>query len=295
MVKVALHWHEDARPSSVVHLSFGTMETKMPVAGQCRLCLKEGMLQDSHFIPQAAYRLMRSKGKNPHPVVAQKEQATRTSAQMRAHVFCRDCEQRFHKNGEDTFFRYCYRGPGRFKLLQTIRATAPVLEDARVAVHIPSPPNCAVLEEIGYFGVSVLWKSACYAWNNGSGHLPSIPLGPYQEQLRRFLLGEEPFPASASLVIEVSDENNRLIRAFGTPGTIKKETNHVHFIHVCGIRFNLMLGKRMPPQLKQLCAFKPPPKIALISKNEESDMAKLYRDILVTLGKTRDLNTKERA
>src|ERR1700680_4554463 len=231
----------------------------MPVIGQCRLCLKEGLLQDSHFIPQAAYRLVRGEGKNPHPLVVQTDKAVQTSVQMRAHVFCRDCEQRFHERGEDTFFRYCHRDSEGFKLLATLRKTAPVLESTSAAVYVVCSTDDAIVEQIGYFGVSLFWKSSIHSWNDGTRPVPSIPLGPYQERFRRFLLGEEPFPTGAALVIEVSDASNRLIRAFGTPGTMKKGTNHVHWIHVCGIRFNLMVGQRIPRELHQLCAFKPSP------------------------------------
>jgi hypothetical protein len=253
----------------------------MATMGRCRLCRNEAELQDSHFIPQAAYKLVRGEGKNPHPLVVQADKAVQTSAQMRAHMFCRDCEQRFHDGGEDTFFRYCHRESEGFKLLAMLRKTPPVLESANAALYVAA--DDVIVEQIGYFGVSLFWKSSAHAWNDGTRPVPSIPLGPYQERLRRFLLAEEPFPTDAALVIEASDENNRIIRAFGSPCTMKKQTNHVHWIHICGIRFNLMVGRRLPPQLKQLCAFKPSPKIVLVSKNEESDMATLYRDLLVTL------------
>jgi hypothetical protein len=255
----------------------------MATMGRCRLCRNEAELQDSHFIPQAAYRLVRGEGKNPHPLVVQSNKVMQTSVQMRAHMFCRDCEQRFHLGGEDTFFRYCHREFEGFKLLAMLKTTLPVLENANVAVYVVPSTDDVVVEQIGYFGISLFWKSSIHAWNDGTRPVASISLGPYQERLRRFLLGEEPFPTDAALVVEASDENNRLIRAFGSPGTMKKQTNHVHWIHICGIRFNLMVGQRLPPELKRLCAFKPSPKIVLVSKNEESDMATLYRDLLVTL------------
>ncbi len=253
------------------------------VIGRCRLCLKDARLQHSHFIPQAAYKLVRGEGKNPHPLVLQTDKAIQTSAQMRAHVFCRDCEQRFHEYGEDTFFRYCHRDSESFKLLAMLRKTPPVLQSEAAAVYIISPTDDATVEEIGHFGAGLFWKSSVHAWNDGTGPSPPIPLGPYQEQFRRFLLGEVPFPTDAALVIGVSDESNRLSRSFGTPGTMKKETNHVHWVHICGVRFNLMVGQRMPRQLRELCAFKPSRKIVLVSKNEESDMATLYRKLLITL------------
>ena len=125
----------------------------MAVIGRCRLCLNEAVLLDSHFIPQAAYRLVRGEGKNPHPLVVQTDKAMQTSVQMRAHLFCRDCEQRFHECGENTFFRYCHRESEGFKLLAMLRETLPVLESTNAAVYVVSPTADATVEQIGYFGV----------------------------------------------------------------------------------------------------------------------------------------------
>ena len=159
---------------------------------------------------------MRGEGRNPHPLVVQTDMAIQTSAQMRAHVFCRDREQRFHERGEDTFFRYSYRDSERFRLLAMLRKAAPVLESPSAAVYVVSSVDEGTIEQLGYFAVSLFWESSIHSWNDGTRPAPSIPLGPYQERLRQFLLDEEPFPNDAALVIEASDKSNRLIRTFGT-------------------------------------------------------------------------------
>src|SRR5215831_8095374 len=110
--------------------------------GQCRLCLQHAKLHDSHFIPQAAYRLIRGQGPNPNPFVNDGRKAVQTSAQTRAHLLCYDCEQRLSRNGEDTFFRYCYRGAAKFKLLHEIRQESPLIEDEHFAAFaIPESKN----------------------------------------------------------------------------------------------------------------------------------------------------------
>src|SRR5262245_59722113 len=128
--------------------------------GQCRLCFKDGPLRDSHFIPQASYKLVRGKGRNQHPLVLQSNKALQTSDQTRAHLLCHDCEQRLCKYGEDAFFRNCYRGPGKSRLLDVLRRSRPLLEDDRFAVHaVPETENPAI-EQMAYMGVSLFWKSA---------------------------------------------------------------------------------------------------------------------------------------
>ena len=255
----------------------------MKIRGQCRLCLNEADLRDSHFIPKAAYRLVRGQGTNPHPLVVQTDMVLQTSAQTRAHLLCHECEQRLSRNGENAFFQYCYRGPGKFKLLPLLLSTPPALEDDNGAVYAVPETTAQVIEQIGYFGLSIFWKSSIHAWSDGISTIPSISLGPYQERFRRFLLGQELFPSTAALAVEVSEESNRLIQVVGTPGSLKNATNYVHWVHICGIRFNLVVGQRMPSSLNLFCVFKASPKIIVLSKNQEAEMSSLYRGFLKAL------------
>jgi hypothetical protein len=201
--------------------------------------------------------------------------------QIRAYLLCSDCEQRLAKNGENAFFRYCYRGPEKFKLLDALHALNPLLDDDRWAVYALPESAHRFVEQIGYLGVSVLWKSAAHVWRDRDHTVPSITLGsPYQEQTRQFLLGTGSFPESAALVIEVSDWSNRLIAALGTPGTSKFPTNHLHWIDLCGIRFNLFVGSRMPSSIKLLSVYNPAHKIVLLAKEQEAMMVATYREHL---------------
>ena len=232
-------------------MSLAIVKTGNKHLGHCLLCLNEADLQDSHFIPQAAYKRVRGEGKNPHPIVIQSGRAVQSAAQTRTHLLCHDCEQRFSKNGEDAFFRNCYRGPGKFRLLQILQGQNPVLENERFAAYTVPESENSLIEQIGYMGLTVLWKSAAHAWKDRGHTIPSISLGhSYQEQIRKFFLKEGPFPEYAAMVVEVSDDNNRLIAVVGTPATSKRPTHHLHWIDIRGVRFNLFVGARMPPQME---------------------------------------------
>ncbi len=228
---------------------------------------------------------MRGLGEKPDPILLQAEGVIQTSAQVWAHLLCSECEQLLHHRGEDTFFRLCYRAPGKFKLLSSIKAKTPALKNDKnkwVAYTINEPLLTKQFEEIAYFGTSIFWKSAVHHWHDPTGLISPIQLGSYAEQIRNFLLGRESFPEYAALVIEISEETNRLIQSFGVPGTAKFPTHHAHQVHICGIQFNLVVGKRMPRLLKGLCAFTALPKIALVSKDQELDIVKSYRHIFAS-------------
>jgi hypothetical protein len=57
-------------------------------------------------------------------------------------------------------------------------------------------------------------------------------------------------------------------------------TNHLHLIDLCGIRFNLLVGSRIPPQLKNLCVFRQGQKCVLVAKQQEAMLAKIYHEHL---------------
>ena len=254
----------------------------MKVEGQCRLCRYQAELRDSHFIPKAAYRLVRGVGKNPHPFVNDGRKSLQTASQWRANLLCDECEQRFSKKGEDAFFRYCYHGPGKFKLLQVLREQNPMVENERWAAYVVPESENFLIGQIGYMGLSVLWKSAAHTWKNrGGGTIPSISLGSlYQEQLRQYLLDRAPFPTGCAMILEISDENNRLIPLIATPISRKYSTHHLHMIDLCGVQFNLVVGSRMPSSLKNLDVFRQGQKRVLIAKQQEGIFVKTYRDHL---------------
>jgi hypothetical protein len=258
----------------------------MEVTGQCRLCLKQGPLRDSHFIPKAAYRLVRGEGGNPNPFVVRPKKAVQTSGQTRAHLLCHECEQRLCKRGEDTFFRNCYRGPGKFRLLTALRRQRPLVEDNEFARYAVPESEVVTVEQIGYMGVSLFWKSSAHSWRDEDGTVQSISLGsPHQENFRQYLLGEKEFPQHAALMVEVSDESNRLIPVFGTPISSKWPTHYLHWIDICGIRFDLIVGSRMPKQLKELSVFRPGQKCVLVAKRQEAMLAKDYHQLLTALSR----------
>ena len=68
------------------------------------------------------------------------------------------------------------------------------------------------------------------------------------------------------MIVEVSDENNRLIAVTGTPATSKWPTHYLHWIDICGIRFNLLVGARMPRHMMELSVFRSGQKCVLIAK-----------------------------
>ena len=77
---------------------------------QCKLCLQSvAPLRDSHFLSAGIYRILRDDNeKNPNPWVLSGKGAVQISRQMKAHLLCADCEQRFSKFGERWVLKHCF-------------------------------------------------------------------------------------------------------------------------------------------------------------------------------------------
>jgi hypothetical protein len=54
------------------------------------------------------------------------------------------------------------------------------------------------------FGMSIFWRSAVYDWKTSTGQkAPTVDLGDYEEPIRKFLLGNAPFPDDVVLAIDI--------------------------------------------------------------------------------------------
>lgn len=95
------------------------MSPKSPTLGQCKLCHATGELRDSHFIPKAAYKIIKeSEGESP--IVVNAEVSLQSDSQMKDYVLCAQCEERFNKNGESWVMKYCSRNAEGFNLKELI-------------------------------------------------------------------------------------------------------------------------------------------------------------------------------
>lgn len=215
--------------------------------GKCKLCLKEGELQNSHLMPRALYRMARSDGTsgNQDPYVVTKKGGKQSSHQMTDYVFCRECEQRFSNKGEDYVMRLVTKRNGNFPLLTMLTQVAPSVKgpewNAYFTVHTPNIDR----DKIAYFAISVFWRASVHTWEQQNGEKTRIDLGgKYNEEIRRYLLGETPAPKNASLqVIACSDLINQ--KTFFTPRENQKVKDRSVIFLARGMLFFFRLSKTL--------------------------------------------------
>ena len=229
--------------------------------GQCRLCKTTKALQRSHFLPAAMYKYL-NPGDTDYILVG-KRTYRRTSHQMATHLLCRDCEQRFNRNGEQWVSENGFRGQGQFRLQSVLKHSTPLGRSQSSQYFDGSALQDADMDQLCYFAASVFWRASVYRW----GREDHIDLGPrYTEEFRRFLVGEADFPVNAILVIHVSDADRPwegAIPPFG--GKVLGISCYQYTFLLPGLLFTLAVGGRIPSNLRAICAVRSPKRLIFLS------------------------------
>jgi len=111
------------------------------------------------------------------------------------------------------------------------------------------------IEKLGYFGLSVVWRAAVHRWVTPFGGLTQpIGLGTAEDPIRRFLLGQSPFPPEVTVMATVCTDKGSAgsfympCKVSGVPGTgFGMLTLGVHF---------LVYLEPIPPEIREFCCMK---------------------------------------
>ena len=200
-------------------------------------------------MPRALYKMARGSGRkgNQDPYVLSAKARKSSSHQIKDYVLCRDCEQRFSKNGEDYVMRLVTKRDGKFPLLDMLNAIPPTMKMPKWSTYSASQTPEIDRAKIAYFALSVFWRASVHTWEQESGEKVRIDLGgKYNEEIRRYLLGETAIPARASLLVAAcTDEVSQ--KTFFTPEENSKVRDRSFGILVRGLFFLFRITKTPAP------------------------------------------------
>jgi hypothetical protein len=159
-------------------------------------------LLDSHLIPAALYKIVRDERfKVAHPVHISTDVTVPSPRQVSDYLLCADCERRFEQGGETWVIRRCWQNTTTFPLRASLVNAQPIpTMEAGVAIYQGARVLDVDVDRLTYFAASVFWRAAAHQWSIHKQTLPQLKLGPYEEQLRQYLLGGS-FPAAAVLAV----------------------------------------------------------------------------------------------
>ncbi len=231
--------------------------------GYCKLFRKYKPLQDSHYYPRALYKVLRDIGeKNPNPVLLTNTTLVRKSQHIKDYVLCHDCEQLFSRKGEQWVARNTFTGT-QFHLQQRLLRAEPVspTDDERMIAYAGAEIEGVDMEKLVYFGISLFWRASVHKWRLLDGFIHS-PLGPYEEVLRRHLLGT-PLPREVTIHVYLSPRKQPW-RSFVTMPPVTEEGLITGRIFLAGITYELRVGNVLPVDLAW-CSYHSPRKYIFTS------------------------------
>src|SRR5579863_4977024 len=221
--------------------------------GMCKLCHHDRELQDSHLIPKGVFKSLRIDGKESISITA--ERILTISRQFKAFLLCRGCEGRLNRGGETWVLKHMARQVPKPQFLLFDMLTDAAIcrsdEDGRTyaAARIPEIDT----GKLAYFALSMLWRIAIHDWRGVDGYIRRQDLGPYEDPIRRFLVGEGPFPARCFTRIVVWPDKASVL--YGTY-LIRRNSERrfrLFSFYIPGITFYLYVGKGVPPELRETC------------------------------------------
>ncbi len=252
--------------------------TASGVKGRCKLCHNVTYLCDSHLLPAALYRLLRSSTVTPRDPLLITPGVTRTtSRQVSDYVLCPECEDKLRAGGEDWVLRHCYRGGETFGLRALALGSKLLNEGPNEGpmgnfYSAKSNPNISTAA-LSFFAASVIWKAAAHRWPYlAAAGISPLALGPYEERLRTYLLGRDSLPPSIAVWVWVS-RYERPSRAISTPHSDRMWGCHVHSFAVPGMLFMLFAGRTIPYNVRYLCISRGPDRPILVSNAPDDLLA----------------------
>ena len=213
-------------------------------ANRCALCLEDGELQESHYIPRIYYKRMQKtrKGeKNVLPVLMTAKTTTYYTDQLTARLLCKRCEAAFNDGGEKWAARCSLRDLGRFELRHLLLGLKPEHAAPECAIYLAGKQPKLRIAELIYFASSVFWRGASHSWTE-SHSMPRLSLPDWAvEALRTYLLGRTAFPDYISVVLDVQRQP---ILLFAFPrmeeGT---DTHSISVFTIPGLTFYLFIPR----------------------------------------------------
>ncbi len=221
-----------------------------PPTGQCKLCLKEKPLHESHLMPAALY----AHGKRKI-TFATRSVSGSDPKEIKAHLLCFDCEQRFNDHGEKEVLKWLAPKSIRsFPLHDRLRVARPCEDFPAISVFKCRDVGVDAAK-FTYFTLSVVWRRAIHDWIGFDGEvMPRWNLGVFGEQLRAFLVGESGFPPDTAVFAIVCTDSYS--REFWTAPAHDVAYNCLGFEFLArGVYFRALMGKHLPPDSHTLsCA-----------------------------------------
>lgn len=214
----------------------------------CELCGDLSILENSHYIPAALYKLCLSEGSRGAPVIVSNNTAVATSNQITKNALCAICEGKFQKSEAYVLSRI-YRGKGEFKLREQLAVSKPLAEVDGGRLFLGSQVSDFDADLWIQFALSIYWRGSAIRWPGfDNGYYGA--LGPYEKSIRSFFVDRARLGNDFVLTMFVDDRKEPFI-AGHFPVMMNEHPYHIHDLLIPGVRFRLYVGKNIPAPFRK--------------------------------------------
>jgi hypothetical protein len=148
------------------------------------------------------------------------------------------------------------------------------LSGAEIEAYAGSKEEAA---RLGYFCLSVVWRASFCDWFCRGQKYERIDLGPYQEEIRKYLKGEVTVPDHVGVTVILSALEHPVL-AMSLPSSYRNDFHHCHRFHIPGVTFVALVGGREEDPLSVLQL---PHPILITTEGDK----RVQEEMLVLLGK----------
>lgn len=219
----------------------------MPI-GKCRMCLQQKALVRSHLMPAALYDYCR-KGKQ-RPIKVGGGFVIPTDRQTQDFLLCGDCEAILNSGGERWILDKLATWERTFPLYDLLTKVPPLFDEDGMVVYLAAHNPEIKVEKLKHFALGLFWKASVHSWK-GDATDPRIDLGPYSEEIRKWLRGQNAFPKYVYLVVVIERPKKAQITMNDPYEGVRQEWR-THFVHVPGVLFMMALGKTVDDSVRAL-------------------------------------------
>jgi len=216
--------------------------------GECRMCLQERILVKSHLMPAALYDYCR-KGEHS-PIKVGGGFVIPTDRQTQDHLLCEDCEDVLNNGGERWILSKLATWERTFPLYDILTKIPPLFDEDGMVVYLAAQNPEIDVKKLTHFALGLFWKASVHPWKKDTTD-PRIDLGPYSEEIRKWLRGRNAFPKNVYLTV-VMEKTQRAQITMNDPYESVRQGWRTHFVHVPGVLFMMALGKTVDDSVRAL-------------------------------------------
>jgi hypothetical protein len=176
--------------------------------------------------------------------------------QITDYVLCGNCEQRFNDNGERWVLEHCNNFAAGFRLNDLLNQAQPIEVVGDTAIYAGRAIPEIDIEKLAYFAASILWRGSAHDWRSGKDAVRSPKLGAYEEDFRKYLIGQAPFPPNSFFGVDIVGDQNFWPTVFVPYGGRREDLTWHYQFPFLGIVFLFLVGKSLDPARFRYCAYK---------------------------------------